>query len=183
MARKAQFTPEEIRQRRNARRVRYQREMMQDPEYKAKQQAMWRSWYARKGKEKVLVSVRKWRAENPHRAMFADRKTRAKERGLEWTLEFEDFTWPTHCPALGIELDYGRKIGRHPHDNSPSLDRLDNTRGYVKGNVLVVSQLANRIKSSSTPAQLAAVAAFYAGLSTVASTPADDTFLPTYSAG
>ena len=167
MARKAQFTPEEIRQRRNARRVRYQREKMQDPEYKAKQQAMWRSWYARKGKARVHASVRKWREENPERRFFANKKnTCARDGKHEWGIEFSDLVWPTHCPALGIELNYveGGKGGRS-HDNSPSLDRLNSSRGYVKGNVLVVSCLANRIKNSSTPEQLARVAAFYAGLS------------------
>jgi hypothetical protein len=131
------------------------------------QAAYWNDWYHNKGgKEKSLENVKRWRQANPHRHLFAARKTQARAGGKhEWTVEFEDIAWPTHCPALDIELDYsyGGK-GKHSHDNSPSLDRLDNARGYVKGNVIVVSCLANRIKNSSTPAQLARVAAFYAGL-------------------
>jgi hypothetical protein len=31
-----------------------------------------------------------------------------------------------------------------------SFDRIDPTKGYIKGNVQIVSQRANRIKSNST---------------------------------
>ena len=48
MSRPAQFTPEEIKVRRNARRVEYQRrKMAEDPAYREKQKAMWRDWYSR----------------------------------------------------------------------------------------------------------------------------------------
>ncbi len=157
---------EDRRKRKNAQRVELHRERMKDPEYRAKVQAGWRRWYAEKGKEKVLASVKKWRDENPMRHVFVCKKNNAiKGARHEWALEFEDIVWPTHCPALGIELDYahGHKDGR-PQDNSPSLDRIDNTRGYVKGNVVVVSGLANRIKTSATVEQIARVAAFYASL-------------------
>lgn len=48
------------------------------------------------------------------------------------------------------------------HHGSPTLDRLVPDLGYVPGNVLVVSELANSIKSDATPAQIRAVADFYA---------------------
>ena len=41
------------------------------------------------------------------------------------------------------------------------MDRLDPAKGYTQGNVLVVSHLANTIKSNATPAQLMQVALFY----------------------
>ena len=37
----------------------------------------------------------------------------------------------------------------HSKSNSPSIDRLDNTKGYVKGNVWVISTLANNMKNSA----------------------------------
>jgi hypothetical protein len=45
--------------------------------------------------------------------------------------------------------------GRH---DSPSIDRKDNTKGYTKDNVWVISQLANQMKSNATPEQLRAFA-------------------------
>ena len=48
---------------------------------------------------------------------------------------------------LGISLEQGN--GR-VHDASPALDRLDNAKGYVKGNVVVISYKANRMKSNAT---------------------------------
>lgn len=164
MSRPAQFTPEEIKVRRNARRVEYQRrKMAEDPAYREKQKAMWRDWYSR-NKDVVKGHVKKYREEtHPTRHLLQNVRNNAKRRGHEFSLEYEDVVWPTHCPALGIELNYRNKRGG-PRNDSPSVDRIDNSKGYVKGNVIVVSQLANRIKTSATPAQVLRVAKFYAKL-------------------
>ncbi len=52
---------------------------------------------------------------------------------------------------LGIRLEPGVA---NSHDASPSLDRLEPTRGYVKGNVAVISYRANRIKTDATAEEL-----------------------------
>jgi hypothetical protein len=41
------------------------------------------------------------------------------------------------------------------------MDRIDNTKGYEKGNVIIVSRLANVIKNQATPSQIKKVADFY----------------------
>lgn len=46
-------------------------------------------------------------------------------------------------------------------DGSPSLDRLDCRKGYVRGNVEVISWKANRIKSNATVMELMKVATYY----------------------
>ncbi len=58
---------------------------------------------------------------------------------------------PTHCPVFGTPLgiEGGQKHTRH----SPSLDRLDPTKGYVPGNVFVISNRANIIKNDGTAAE------------------------------
>jgi hypothetical protein len=86
--------------------------------------------------------------------MYEDAKRRARDSGLEFAITRLDIQIPVVCPVLGIPLI--RKQG-HPVDGSPSLDRVDNSRGYVRGNVAVISMLANRIKNNSTAAQLRAV--------------------------
>lgn len=62
---------------------------------------------------------------------------------------------PSHCPVLGIPLKY--KGG----DNSPSLDRIDSNKGYVVGNVEVISYRANVLKNSSTQEERELLAEYY----------------------
>lgn len=45
------------------------------------------------------------------------------------------------------------KDGRGGGPSSPSLDRLRPELGYVRGNICVISNLANRIKSNATSAE------------------------------
>ena len=81
------------------------------------------------------------------RARFRQKKANATRTGFTWDLSFGDIVWPTHCPILGLELDY---YAESRSENSPSFDRIDNTKGYVKGNVHVLSWRANRIKNNGT---------------------------------
>ena len=58
---------------------------------------------------------------------------------------------PDQCPILDIELKYG---GGEKTKQSASLDRVIPERGYTKGNVMVVSQLANLMKNEATPEEM-----------------------------
>lgn len=83
---------------------------------------------------------------------------RARKRGLEFSITESDISIPEFCPILGIPLSVG--IGKATA-NSPSLDRIDNTKGYVPGNVVVVSFKANTIKNNATVEELRKVLKFY----------------------
>lgn len=74
-------------------------------------------------------------------------KARAVRKGLEFTIGPEDIVVPIHCPALGFEL---KVCDGKAEDFSPSLDRIDNSKGYIKGNVQVISNKANRLKGDAT---------------------------------
>lgn len=85
--------------------------------------------------------------------MLRRAKSRASASGIEFDLELNDVIIPTHCPILGLELKmhFGKSGGR---PNSPALDRIDNNKGYVRNNVMVMSHLANMMKSSATTEQM-----------------------------
>ena len=51
--------------------------------------------------------------------------------------------------------------GHKDKHNSPTLERIDNSKGYVIGNILVVSHRANCIKNDGTWQEIMAVAEFY----------------------
>jgi len=90
----------------------------------------------------------------------------ARRRSLDrgWppcTLKAQDIwdVWPEDfkCPVLGINLVHGVESSH----NSPSLERIDNNKGYVKGNILIISSRANTMKSDGTWQEIMAVAKFY----------------------
>lgn len=92
--------------------------------------------------------------------LLINAKRRAKERNLEFNIVKEDLLpLPTHCPVLGIELVANGT--KHNKQNSYSLDRVDNTKGYIKGNVIVVSFRANTLKNSASKEELRKLYEFY----------------------
>jgi len=84
-------------------------------------------------------------------------KRRARDKGIEFSLTCDDLTIPEKCPILGIPL---ARSGAHKQDNSPSFDRVDNTKGYTKDNVQVISWRANRLKADATLEEVQAIAAY-----------------------
>lgn len=56
--------------------------------------------------------------------------------------------FPERCPILDLELDFSEKGKRN--DFSPSIDKIIPEKGYVPGNVAIISWRANRIKNNGT---------------------------------
>ena len=99
-----------------------------------------------------------WRHEFPERQLLYNLKCKCRRRGLDFDLALEDLKIPGRCPVLGIPLEWSK--GQRT-DNTPSIDRIDNGRGYVKDNVIIVSWRANRLKSDATIEELRRLAKFY----------------------
>ena len=71
-------------------------------------------------------------------------KSRSKSKSLDFNITKDDIIIPIKCPVYGVDLDI------HNKTYAPSLDRIDNTKGYIKGNIMVISNKANRLKNSGT---------------------------------
>lgn len=103
--------------------------------------------------EKQAEAQRKWRKKDPKRGLFRTAQSRAKEKGLDFNISLDDIIIPEYCPVLGLRLvqiiSKGHR-GKTRQDNSMSIDRIDNTKGYVKGNICVISLRANIIKNNAT---------------------------------
>jgi hypothetical protein len=89
--------------------------------------------------------------------LYQTAKQRAKNLGIPFSIEIDDIKVPKLCPVLGIPLIRGSK---KQQDNSPTLDRMSPSRGYIKGNIAVISYLANRIKTNANAEQIERVATY-----------------------
>lgn len=83
--------------------------------------------------------------------MIRNTKHSAKRRKLEFDLDYTDIILPINCPLLNEPLNYK---GNFNDIMYPTLDRIDNTKGYIKGNIIVLSRLANCMKNSANFKQL-----------------------------
>lgn len=82
---------------------------------------------------------------------FHARKHYAKKYGIPFdvTLEYVISIAPEKCPILGIPLSWCERT-KKATDSSPTIDKIDPKKGYVKGNVIWLSNRANRIKNDGT---------------------------------
>ena len=105
-----------------------------------------------KGGWKPEYGVR-YRQKYPEQAMYSSARERAKKKNILFNIAREDIEIPEMCPILKVKLQ--SKFGSHGGGPfSPSLDRIIPELGYVKGNVRVISLLANNMKSSANTEQL-----------------------------
>lgn len=82
--------------------------------------------------------LRQWRKKNKLRVCYYNLKSNSKRRGIEFKLilqQFNDFCY---------ETDYF--IGRGRRINSYSIDRINPVKGYVQGNIQVLTVSENSKK-------------------------------------
>lgn len=92
------------------------------------------------------------------KSMLAGAKVRAEAKGLPFNITDRDIVIPQFCPVLGLELK--REEGPMT-DASPTLDKIEPDKGYVRGNVVVISARANRLKSDASVDEIVRLASFY----------------------
>lgn len=87
-------------------------------------------------------------------AMLSSAKRRAMLKNLPFEIVAQDIMIPDYCPILGIPLQVN---DGYASENSPSLDRIDVKKGYISGNVAVISSRANRLKNDATLEEVQAI--------------------------
>jgi hypothetical protein len=123
------------------------------------------AWHSQESFNKKINSVTKFRNKNEstklgHLNCFVrSAKKRAEEKNLSFNLdkEFVASIATDKCPIFNTPFDWGLD-GKGHTPFRPSLDRIIPELGYVKGNVVFISHLANTIKSNATEKELYAVA-------------------------
>jgi len=113
-------------------------------------------------KEKAIARQKRWRDNNPDtkkaldrryrlnhpvRRLLARARERAKAKMLPFDIVEQDIIIPDVCPILNIPLKH---CEGKTSSGSISLDRLVPEKGYVKGNIRIISYRANTIKNNGT---------------------------------
>jgi hypothetical protein len=119
-----------------------------------------RRWEQKKDEVKAIMRRYRKRIKSnfPLSTHMSYIRSRALSKGIECTITEADIIIPERCPVLGIVL---QRSTRGFQDASPSVDRIDSTKGYVPGNVHVISARANRLKSDATIAELRALVDYF----------------------
>jgi hypothetical protein len=108
--------------------------------------------YQKKNKEQIKLSRNKWRLDNYEKDLFMQIRKRCKRENIPFNLELSDISIPSHCPYLHTKLT---KIGGQGRVwTNPSLDRINPSLGYTKGNVEIISMKANLMKAHATKEEL-----------------------------
>ena len=113
--------------------------------------------YCRTNKEWISKRQKMARRNNPSWEMYRRIRCKSKQENIPFNLDPTDIVIPSCCPILGIQLEMGNTT---VSDNSPSIDRIYPKLGYIKGNIEIISNRANRIKSDATLDELKKIVHF-----------------------
>ena len=143
-------------------------------EYRKKQRQEYLKEYNKKyyliNKEKIIKQTtenkKRIAKEDPVYSLFVRAKERAKKRNILFDIdkEYLKSIYPKNnrCPILDIDFQLGflNEIKKNK-DYAPSLDRIIPSKGYVKGNLVIVSFIANRVKNNVSVETLEKIVNFY----------------------
>lgn len=121
-----------------------------DTDYREKQKRRRRENYLKNPKA-VHRNTLRWQRRNPANYLVGRAKRRAKDKGIEFDLKPSDIQVPVKCPILDLPLKW---LNGPQNGNSATLDRIDRSNGYVKGNVWVISSRANLMKNDASEEEL-----------------------------
>ena len=145
---------------------------------RAEERRAYKKDWEEKNKDKVTESKQRWLINNPEKRKEVSKKyrevnkekarqyildhyewyilnsarSRCRIHGITFNITEEDIIIPEVCPYLNKPIT--RIQGKGRQDYNPSLDRIDPTKGYIKGNIEIISDKANRMKNNATKEEL-----------------------------
>ena len=121
-----------------------------------------------KNTEYYHTKRKNWRIANPKKSWATNAKhsarSRAKVRGIECSItqEYIYSIAPDRCPVFNTPFIFtGNKV---QNSESPSIDRIDVTKGYIEGNIVIISMKANSIKNAYKADDIAKVSKWLKGI-------------------
>ena len=106
----------------------------------------------RQNSQVVIAKTQKYSLSHYEQKILNSAKKTAKTKNLEFNLTIDDIQIPTHCKYLGVELT--KILGSGVVWSNCSIDRIDSSKGYIKGNVEIISRKANSMKNMATEKEL-----------------------------
>lgn len=102
-------------------------------------------------REIIKARRKRYHREHTDAVLWSHAKIRARKAGLPFDLEISDVKIPDKCPILEIPIYIGNELRKW---NSPSIDKIDNQKGYTKDNIRVISYMANHMKAHASKEEL-----------------------------
>lgn len=102
-----------------------------------------------------------WKNSPLEYGIWSSAKYRARQKGVPFSIQVSDIKIPPFCPIFGTPFFLGKG---GPRNESPSIDRIYPDKGYIPGNIAIVSFKANRIKNECSPDELIELALKFKGL-------------------
>lgn len=101
-----------------------------------------------KNKKKNIKNVLHWREKNTIKYFLTTAKRRAKNLNIDFSLSEKDIIIPKFCPILDFELRI------NGGNSCPTIDRINNDKGYIPNNIVIISFRANSIKNDANFAEI-----------------------------
>jgi hypothetical protein len=137
-----------------------QRRRRADPEQNERMLAKLRHKYATNTEFRLrqIANAKAIRRVMVGRDLSIQARTRSNRNGREFALVHDDVqaVWEAspHCEYCGVKLEAGEKKF---NNNSPSLDRIDTSRGYTPDNVAFACFRCNTLKRDASVEELEAL--------------------------
>ena len=111
-----------------------------------------RAEYIRNNNEKYKSAVKaghkRWLMNNPIKARYQVIKSNARRRGIPFDLALNDIAFGDKCEVCSI--GFAPLVPGKALPNSVSIDRIDSSKGYERGNIAFICHRCNGMKRDCT---------------------------------